>query len=93
MVQRAPIVARPDLYVPSSCESHWMMLCELRAQSSPTTVNVGSEIKTPSSNTRFPNRTPISRHSTLLNGVPSNRCMKVIGCSFHTRSTHQKPRS
>src|SRR5258706_14143872 len=76
--------------MPSSCESHWILLRSLSTHSSPTTVIVGSEMYTPSSKVLVPMRTPMSRQITFLNGVPLKMWKKWNGCSFQMRSTHQK---
>ena len=61
----------------------------LRVVSLPTLVRVRSMIPQPSSKTRRPIRTPSSRQTTGLNGVPSNIRMKATDDTFQYRSCRQ----
>ena len=61
----------------------------LSVTASPMVTSVFSGITAPSSNSRRPTRTPDSRHSIPLTGVPSNTGRKLIRLSFHIRSCRQ----
>ncbi len=84
-----PISTASDLKLASSSEWHWITVPAFSVTASPMVTRVFSGITAPSSNSRRPTRTPASRHSIPLTGVPSNTGRKLIRLSFHIRSCRQ----
>lgn len=71
-------------------EWHWTSARAFSVHPSPTVTMVFSGKKHPSSKTRLPIRTPSSRQTTGLNGVPLKTSTTPSTMNFQKRSCRQK---